>query len=82
MAKVTPLTNTEVKLARPRYKAYKLSDGGGLQLRIRPNDTKTWLLDYLRPFTKNRTSISFGTYPEITLSDARTKRQDARDLRV
>ena len=80
MAKVTPLTNTEVKLAKPRDKAYKLSDGGGLQLRIRPNGTKTWLLDYFKPFTKNRTSISFGTYPQITLSDARKKRQDARDL--
>ena len=33
MAKVTPLTNTEVKQAKPTDTAYKLSDGGGLQLR-------------------------------------------------
>jgi integrase len=80
MAKVNPLTNTEVKQAKPNDKAYKLSDGGGLQLRIRPNGTKTWLLDYLKPFTKNRTSMSFGPYPDITLAEARQKRQEAKGL--
>ena len=80
MAKVTPLTNTEVKQAKPKDKAYKLSDGGGLQLRIRPNGTKTWLLDYLKPYTKARTSMSFGSYPDVSLADARKKRQDAKDL--
>jgi integrase len=80
MAKVTPLTNTEVKQATPKDKAYKLSDGGGLQLRIRPNGTKTWLLDYLKPYTKKRTSLSFGSYPEISLADARKNRQSAKDL--
>ncbi|MDO7084013.1 integrase domain-containing protein [Pseudocolwellia sp. AS88] len=80
MAKVTPLTNTEVKQAKPKGTAYKLSDGGGLQLRIRPNGTKTWLLDYLKPFTKKRTSLSFGSYPDISLADARKKRQEAKDL--
>ncbi len=82
MAKVTPLTNTEVKQAKPKDKAYKLSDGGGLQLRIRPNGTKTWLLDYLKPFTKTRTSLSFGSYPDVPLAYARKKRQDAKDLLV
>jgi integrase len=80
MAKVTPLTNIEVKQAKPKEKAYKLSDGGGLQLRIRPNGTKTWLLDYFKPFTKTRTSMSFGSYPEVSLADARKKRQESKDL--
>jgi hypothetical protein len=45
MAKTTPLTNTEVKQAKPKDKVYKLADGAGLQLRVRPNGAKTWLLD-------------------------------------
>ncbi|WP_077340022.1 integrase domain-containing protein [Pseudocolwellia agarivorans] len=80
MAKVTPLTNTEVKQAKPKDTAYKLSDGSGLQLRVRPNGTKTWLLDYLKPFTKKRTSLSFGSYPDISLADARKMRQESKDL--
>ncbi len=43
--KVKPLTNTEVKQAKPKVKIYKLSDGDGLQLRIMPNGSKQWLLD-------------------------------------
>ena len=33
---VTPLTNTQVKQAKPKEKLYKLADGGGLQLRVKP----------------------------------------------
>jgi hypothetical protein len=62
MAKITtPLTNTEVKQAKAKDKVYKLADGEGLQLRVMPNGTKTWLLDYFRPFTKKCNSMSLGT---------------------
>lgn len=81
MARITrPLTNTEVKQAKPREKVYTLSDGGGLQLRVKPNGSKLWLLDYFRPYTKKRTSLSFGSYPELSIADARSKRGDAREL--
>ena len=40
MAKTNPLTNTEVKQAKPRDKIYKLADGDGLQLRIMPSGSK------------------------------------------
>ena len=51
MAKITkPLTNTEVKQAKPKDKVYTLSDGDGLQLRIKPNGTN---LGYLT--TEDRT---------------------------
>jgi len=54
MAKiVTPLTNSEVKQAKLKDKVYKLSDGERLQLIIKPNGTKTWLLNYFNPYTKN-----------------------------
>lgn len=81
MAKLTnPLTNTEVKQAKPKDKVYKLSDGGGLLLRIKPNGFKTWVFDYYKPHCKTRTSIGFGTYPEVSLAEARKKRIHAREL--
>ncbi len=81
MARITkPLTNTEVKQAKPKDKVYTLTDGGGLQLRVKPNGSKLWLLDYYRPFTKKRTSLGFGTYPEVSIAEAREKRKVAREL--
>lgn len=81
MARITkPLTNTEVKHAKPKEKIYSLSDGEGLQLRVKPNGSKLWLFDYYRPFTKVRTCLSFGSYPEVSIADARSKRKFAREL--
>ncbi len=81
MARTTkPLTNTEVKQSKPKDKVYKLSDGGGLQLRIRPNGTKSWLFDYKRPYTNKRANISFGAFPSIGLAEARIKREEAKEL--
>ena len=81
MAKITkPLTNTEVKQAKPRDKEYNLSDGGGLMLRVKPTGSKFWLFNYYRPYTKKRTNFSFGIYPDISLADARKKRDEARSL--
>jgi integrase len=81
MAKLTkPLTNTEVKHAKPKDTLYKLSDGGGLLLRVKPNGFKTWIFDYYKPHTKSRTSIGFGSYPEVSLAEARKKRVAAREL--
>lgn len=81
MARTTkPLTNTEVKQAKPKDKIYTLSDGGGLQLRVKPNGSKLWLFDYLKPYTKKRTCISFGAFPDLSLASARGKRDTAREL--
>ena len=81
MARITkPLTNTEVKQAKAKGKIYTLSDGGGLQLRIKPNGSKLWLFDYHRPYTKKRTCLSFGTFPELSLAEARSNRKAAREL--
>lgn len=80
MAKTNPLTNTEVKQAKPREKVYKLSDGKGLQLRIKTNGNKSWLLDYVKPHTSKRTSMGLGGYPEVSLAEARKLRDKAREL--
>lgn len=39
-----------------------------------------WLFDYYRPFTKVRTCLSFGSYPEVSIADARSERKSAREL--
>lgn len=78
--KVTPLTNTQTKQAKPREKEYNLSDGDGLMLRIKPSGTRLWLFNYSHPYTKKRTNISFGRYPTVSLKFARQKRQEAMEL--
>lgn len=81
MARITtPLTDKQIKQAKPKDKEYNLSDGRGLQLRIKPNGTKLWLFNYLRPYTKKRTNLGLGTYPEVSLANAREMREDARTL--
>ncbi len=80
MTKTRPLTNTEVKQAKPKEKVYKLGDGNGLQLRVKPTGGKSWLLDYIKPFTSKRTSIGLGAYPAVSLADARKQRDKAKEL--
>ncbi|WP_448548876.1 integrase arm-type DNA-binding domain-containing protein [Thalassotalea fusca] len=75
-----PLTDTKIKSAKPKEKEYNLSDGNGLFLRVMPNGKKRFLFNYIKPLTKSRTNIGFGCYPEITLAQARQKRQEARSL--
>lgn len=77
--KVVPLNDKQIKQAKAKEKQYKLSDGDGLQLRVKPNGTKTWLFDYYHPFTKKRLSMSFGSYPEVSLVQARKLRVEARE---
>jgi integrase len=69
---------TTVANAKPRERDYKLSDGGGLYLLVRPNGTKLWRLNY-RYLEKHRT-LAFGAWPEVTLADARERREEARRL--
>ena len=53
MANTTkPLTNTEVKQAKPREKEHNLADGNGLYLRVKPSGTKLWIFNYSRPFPR------------------------------
>jgi len=78
--KVTPLSDTAVNQAKSRDKDYELSDGDGLMLRVRTSGTKVWLFKYHKPYTKKRTNLSFGGYPELSLAKARKKRTEAREL--
>lgn len=81
MARITkPLTNTEVQQAKPTDKEYILSDGEGLRLRVKPNGSKLWIFNYIKPATKKRANISFGVYPDLSLKEARLKRKEAREM--
>lgn len=86
MARTTkPLNDKQIKSAKLKVeggtpKEYNLSDGQGLALRVLTNGTKQWLFNYEKPYSKARTNISFGSYPEVTLEQARQKRLEARTL--
>mgnify|MGYP003652373927 FL=1 len=77
---VKPLTDNEIKNAKPKEKEYNLSDGNGLQLRIKPSGKKIWLFNYFRPYLKKRANIKLGTYSAMTLVDARKKREEYLSL--
>ena len=75
-----PLSDKEIKQAKPKAAEYGLSDGNGLILRIRPTGSKTWMLNYIRPYVKTRTNFTLGSYPEVSLAQARKKALEAREL--
>lgn len=59
------LTDTACKNAKPRDKAYKLSDEKGLYLEITPNGSKYFRLKYR--FGSKEKRLAFGVYPETSL---------------
>lgn len=75
-----PLTNTEVDKAKPADKVRMLSDGNGLYFRITPSNSRTWLFKYQKPYTKARTNIGLGSYPQVSLKLARMKADEYRAL--
>lgn len=70
------LTELKVKSTKPREKAYKLSDEKGLYLLVQPAGGKLWRFDY-RFFGKRKT-LALGVYPDVSLQNARDKRDVAR----
>jgi integrase len=81
MAKtINPLTNTEVKQAKSKDKDYTLLDGKGLQLRVKPTGTKSWIFNYYHPITKKRKNLSLGQYPAISLAEARKQSLSSKEL--
>ena len=75
-----PLTELQVKQAKPRDKDYKLSDGKGMYLLVTKAGARYWRLKYRHPHTKKERLLALGVYPETSLKKARTKRDDARQL--
>jgi integrase len=74
------MTLTDIKLrnAKPADKDYTLTDGHGLSIQITTSGGKWWRFRYR--FLGKPKLISFGTYPEVSLAEARERRDDARRL--
>ena len=73
-----PTTDTAIKNAKPKDKPYKISDGGGLYLLIKPSGYKTWKYDFRLDGTRG--SYTIGKYPDISLKLARDEHRKAREL--
>jgi Arm DNA-binding domain len=70
------LTDTRIRTAKPKPKPYKFSDGGGMYLLVMPDGARYWRMDYR--FAGKRRTLALGVYPTLSLSEARTRREDAR----
>ena len=77
--RIIPLTPSQVANAKPQVTPYKLRDGSGLLLLVNPDKAKLWRLDYRRPSSGTRNTLSLGSYPAVSLAKAREK---AREVRV
>jgi len=71
------LTDAAARNAKPREKEYKLADGGGLYLLVTPAGGKLWRLKFRVDGREKKLSI--GSYPEISLAEARKRRDEARE---
>ncbi|QIM66523.1 integrase [Mannheimia granulomatis] len=83
MARTTKALNkTQIENAKPKDKEYILSDGDGLNLRVKPlpKGSKIWIFNYTNPITKGRTNLTIGRYPSVTLAEARAIRDEYRAL--
>jgi hypothetical protein len=72
------LTDTKIRNAKPAERAFKLFDGHGLFLLVKPNGRKYWRLQY-RIGGKQKL-LALGVYPHVSLAEARESQAKARKL--
>jgi hypothetical protein len=72
------LTDTTCKTAKPMDKTYAVYDSGGLYLEIAPTGSKYWRFSY--SFVGKRKRMALGVYPEVSLKEAREKRDELEKL--
>ncbi|WP_145481945.1 tyrosine-type recombinase/integrase [Yersinia rohdei] len=72
------LTDVKIRPAKPDEKPYKLADSGNMFLLVHPNGSRYWRLRYR--FLGKEKTLALGVYPEVSLSEAREKRDEARKL--
>lgn len=71
-------TNREAEAARPRETTWRLSFGGGLLLEVKPSGAKGWVLRYM--IAGKRRDMGVGSFPTVSLKEARAKADAARKL--
>ncbi|WP_369064245.1 tyrosine-type recombinase/integrase [Enterobacter sp. MALB-1] len=72
------LTARQISTAKPQDKPYKLADGGGLYLLVNPNGSRYWRMKYR--YAGKEKLLSIGVYPDVSLAEARDKRNEAKRL--
>lgn len=72
------LNARQVETSKPKEKEYKLSDERGLYLLVKPNGSRYWRMKYR--FGGKEKKLALGVYPDVSLADARGRRDDARKL--
>ena len=70
------LTYIQINAAKPREKAWTLSDSQGLLLQIQPNGSKLWRFKYR--FLDKQKTLHLGGWPQVSLADARSRRDEAK----
>ena len=78
MGALERLSDVQCKQAKPREKAYKLSDGGGLVLLVNPDGSRYWRWNYR--FAGRQKTIAYGAYPGVGLKAARQEHKEARAM--
>jgi integrase len=73
---INKLTHPVLRAAKAHEKPYKLGDGGGLYLLVKPNGALWWRLKY--QFEGREKLLSLGVYPRVSLQQARAKRDETR----
>lgn len=73
-----PLSETTVRMAKPRLKAYRLADANGLYVEVAPNGSRYWRLKYR--FDGKEKRLALGVYPVVSLAKARDDAREARRL--
>ena len=74
------LTPSAVANAKGQGSPYKLRDERGMYLLVKPDGARWWRFDYRRPGTSKRNTLSLGTFPDVSLKQARERREEARKL--
>jgi len=72
-APALPLSDHQLKAVKAKEKSYVLSYGDSLQLRVRSNGSMLWNFNYREPVTTNRINMGLGTYPDLSIANARKR---------
>ncbi|EQB7287214.1 tyrosine-type recombinase/integrase [Morganella morganii] len=72
------LTDAKLRTLKPKEKVYRLGDSAGLYIEVAVNGSRYWRMKYR--FLGKEKRLAFGVYPEVTLAEAREKRDAARKL--
>ena len=75
---VAPLTDTKIKRAKAKEKLYKLFDGEGLYLEVKPSGVKTFRVKYR--FNNKEKTYTIGKYPDVTLAQARRELRKVKSM--